>query len=98
MRKINNYSGLKQRFEDACIDYVERFINKQKYFIDWKWQIPSKTVLIKVKEKEYPHTVNFDDIRFDIDRNILPGNFTKFLKEENCLTSYEIFLKNKMLL
>jgi hypothetical protein len=97
-RKQYNYSGLRQRYEDACFDYITRFINKQGYNLDWSWHIPSKNIWIKINEKTSPSLIEFDHIRFDIDNNILPGHFTKFIKENVNEESYKFFLKQKMLL
>lgn len=61
-------SNLKKEFEDICNQYLIAFQNRQEYDDNsYDWVEFGKIVFIN------DMYLNFDDIRYDVDNNIKPG-------------------------
>jgi hypothetical protein len=88
---------LKLAFEDACMGYIECFLNKQNLKnAKWHWDLHGVLLYVDV------WLIAFDELRFDIDSKIKPGLFMKYLNGDFdlkfCNIDYKEWLTKNMLL
>jgi len=92
-----SWTGLRQRREDVELDYIERFLNKHKFYSEWSWCVPQQTILIHINFKDMPVIISYFDVIYDNDFNVNSSLFLKFLKEKKGDQDFKGFLKEKML-
>jgi hypothetical protein len=88
---------LKIAFEDACLNYIECFLNKQNLKnANWAWDLHGVLLYINT------YLIAFDELRFDIDNHIKPGLFVRYLdRDVDCYfeqLEYKEWLTKNMLL
>lgn len=88
-------SKLKLDFENCCVEYVDKFILKHK-FGDYSWFNDEIGSFVTINAGGESILVAFDEIRYDIDNNILKEDFAKYYRyycdNQRCI-SYQEYLK-----
>lgn len=79
---------LKKRWRSICYDYVQEFIRKHDLveYGEWYWVSDDPGTVLCIAD----YFINFDDLRYDIDNDILETMFFRWYDYSTMLTLYDL--------